>query len=97
MKHRDSTIHALKNSKGKIFSVGDRFTTKGELKSKSKTIILVGKKEVVSKRKIRIYGFEAHENGWYILYMPQYYNGKIEKNPSKAWRMCDLESAVLIK
>lgn len=95
MKYRDSTIHAVKNSKGKVFTIGDKFTTASELKSK--TIICVKGKEMVSKRKMTIVGFEAHDKGWYVLYMPQYYkDGKIEKDIKKAWRHCDLESAIKI-
>lgn len=91
MKDRDQTIYALRNSKGKVFTIGDKFTTPQTLKSKD---IVLGK---VSRRKMRISGFEAHGKGWYVLYMPQYSNGVIEKNPKKAWRCCDLEEAILIK
>lgn len=90
MKHRDSTIHALKNSKGKVFTIGDAFTFKG---SSGKTLV----NGRISNRKNRISGFEAHDKGWYILHLPQYSNGRIEKDPAKAWRMCDLENAILIK
>lgn len=90
MRNIDTSIYALKNSKGKVFTIGDKFTFKG---SKGKPIVN-GK---ISKRKDRIIGFEKYNDGWYVLYLPQYSNGRIENDIQNACRMCDLESAIIIK
>lgn len=83
----DKSIFALKRKDGKVFKIGDKFHYGGT----SKTIV----KGKISRRKMRICGFEKHERGWYVLYFPQYNNGVIEKiNP---WRACDLNRAILIK
>lgn len=84
MKKKENQVIAIKRADGKIFKVGDKVTYKNAGRS-----LVKGK---VSRRKDRISGFEKHENGWYVLYMPQYCTGKIEKKDP--WRMCDISSAI---
>lgn len=96
MKDRDQTIYAVKNSKGEVFTIGDEFTTAVDIRCPGKTVYFKNGKRMVSKRKTRISGFEIHDKGWYVLYFPQYSDGRIEKDPKKAWRYCDLESAIKI-
>jgi hypothetical protein len=87
-KEKKPIIFAVKRSDGKVFSIGDKFTYKGE-----GTPIVLGKP---SRKRMRISGFEANEKGsYYVLYFPTYSNGKVEKK--EPWRACDLESAILIK
>lgn len=79
-------VLAIKRTDGKVFRVGDKFTYKNAGRP------IVNNK--ISNRKMKICGFEQHEKGWYVLYLPQYSNGVIEKtNP---WRACDLNSAIKI-
>lgn len=82
----ETKVFALKRKDGKVFKIGDKFTYKNQGK------FIVNDKP--SKAKTKICGFEKHEKGWYVLFMPLYSNGKKEKvNP---WRACDLKSAILI-
>ena len=84
----DFSIFSVRREDGKVFSVGDKFTWEGNT---GKTIV----NDRVSRRKMKICGFEKHEKGWYVLYFQQYSNGVIEKvNP---WRACDLKYAIIIK
>ncbi len=86
MRNIDYSIFAVKREDKKVFTIGDKFTYKNCGRP-----IVNGRK---SSRKMKICGFEKHEKGWYVLYFPQYSNGKIEtKDP---WRACDLKSAILI-
>lgn len=84
---KENQVLAIKRKDGVIFTVGDKFTYKNE-----GATIVRGKR---SRRRMRVSGFEKHDMGWYVLYMPQYGDGKIEKE--NAWRACDLERAILIK
>ena len=86
--HNEHLVFAIKRADGKIFKVGDKFTYKGN----TAKLIVNGK---VSKRKMKICGFEQHDKGWYVLYYPQYHNGVIEKE--NGWRACDISSAIVIE
>lgn len=82
-------IRFIKRTDGEVFSIGDEFTTAHE-----GTSIVNGKP---SNRKMRICGFEINKEhrAIYVLFMPQYSNGKIEtKNP---WRACRINEAIHIK
>lgn len=81
------SVFAIKRKDGKVFKVGDKFT----YKNNTGKAIVNGK---VSKRKIKICGFEKHDEGWYVLYFPEYSNGVIEKE--NGWRACDIKSAILL-
>jgi hypothetical protein len=85
-------IHSIKRADGKVFSVGDKFTTPTGRFARS---IVLGK---LSRRKNKICGFEVDKEDSskiYVLYMPQYSNGVIEKkNP---WRACVLDEAIHLK
>ena len=85
---KQDIILSIKRKDGKIFKVGDKF----HYGDKNTVWIVKGRK---STRKMRIAGFEKHDKGWYVLYFPQYANGKIEK--VKPWRACDLKDAVIIQ
>ncbi len=83
---KEDKVYSLKRADGKIFSIGDKFTYPNE-----GVTLVKGKPR---KTKMRISGFEKHDKGWYVLYMPTYSNGVKEK--VNAWRACDLKSAILI-
>ncbi len=87
LKKEEHLVFSIKRKDGVLFKIGDKFT----YKNNTGKLIVNGK---VSKRKMKICGFEKHDTGWYVLYFPQYSNGVIEKvNP---WRACDIKSAILI-
>jgi len=84
---KQNQVFAIKRVDGKIFKVGDKFNWKGNY---GMLMVKGGK----STKKMRISGFEQHDKGWYVLYMPTYSNGVVEKN--NAWRACQIESAILL-
>jgi hypothetical protein len=87
MKTTEDKIYSIKRADGKMFTVGDKFTY-----PHAGTTIVKGKPK---KSKDRIFGFEKHDKGWYVLYMPVYSDGKKEK--VRPWRACNLKSAIKLK